>query len=447
LKNAAAIANSAPTKEPQVFSTIRHPPSAIRNGLSRRDWLRMTAAGVASTSMTGWLPVLATRAAEQKARAKSCIVLWMDGGPPHVDTVDPKPEGSDSIFKPIATAVPGIQVTELFPHFAKLTEQAAIIRGMSTIEAEHLRANVHLRTGYRDGQGGLTYPALGSIVSAELGDPEFPLPSYVAIHDRRERSHGPGFLGTNHQPMYVHNPARGVENLKAPGDARQLDGRMSLLEELERGFARSHQAPLSQDHHSVYERSLRLMRAEKAKAFDISQEPADARTAYGDSRFGQGCLLARRLIETGVKFVEVSVGGWDTHFENNEAVKKLSAVVDPVMSTLVKDLKDRGLLESTLVVWMGEFGRTPKHKNKGRDHYAKAWSTMFIGGGIKAGQVVGKTDKEGATVVERPVSTPDFMATICQVLGIDYTKKSHPPGGRSIPLVEKGANPIKELLA
>ncbi|MBY0526626.1 MAG: DUF1501 domain-containing protein [Gemmataceae bacterium] len=204
---------------------------------------------------------------------------------------------------------------------------------------------------------------------------------------------------------------------------------------------------MSQDHRNVYERAMKLMKSDKAKAFDLSQEPLALRQAYGNSRFGEGCLLARRLIETGVKYVEVSLDGWDTHFENNDAVRKLGTILDPAMSTLIGDLKTRGLLDSTLVVWMGEFGRTPAFKNKGRDHYARAWSTMMMGGGVKGGQVIGRTDKNGAIVEDRPVSAPDFFATICEVLGVNYTKLNNPPGGRRIPIVEKGANPIKEIFS
>ncbi|MBY0523185.1 MAG: DUF1501 domain-containing protein [Gemmataceae bacterium] len=207
--------------------------------LSRRAFLKLSAAGVAGASMTGWLPALAARAAEQGNKPKACIVLWMDGGPPHKDTFDLKPGTPDAgIFSPIQTAVSGIQISELFPQFAKLTDHAAIIRGMSTVEAEHLRARVHLRTGYRDGQGGLSYPSLGSIVSAEIGRQDFPIPNYIAIAERRDRSHGPGFLGSQYQPLYVHDPKKGVENLKSLADAGQLGDRMSVLDEIEQGFAR-----------------------------------------------------------------------------------------------------------------------------------------------------------------------------------------------------------------
>jgi uncharacterized protein (DUF1501 family) len=188
------------------------------------------------------------------------------------------------------------------------------------------------------------------------------------------------------------------------------------------------------------------MRTDKTRALDLSQESDKRRDSYGNSAFGRGCLLARRLVETGVAFVEVSILGWDTHDENNDTIRRLSAQVDPAMSALVDDLKERGLLDSTLVLWMGEFGRTPYFKGKGRDHYARAWSTVLMGGGIKSGQVVGRSDAKAAAVEDRPVSVGDFMATVFALLGIDYRKEYDTPGGRPMPLVAKGGEPIREVL-
>jgi uncharacterized protein (DUF1501 family) len=193
------------------------------------------------------------------------------------------------------------------------------------------------------------------------------------------------------------------------------------------------------------------MQSKEAKAFDLSLEPAGAKSAYGGSKFGDGCLLARRLIEAGVSFVEVTLGGWDTHQDNFDKVKKLSGEVDPAVTSLITDLQNRGRLDSTLIIWMGEFGRTPKINTRGakpgRDHYPRAWTTVLAGGGIKGGQVIGKTDKEGAAVEERPISALDFLATVCGVLGIDASKQNTSPGGRPVRIVDKGATPIKELLA
>lgn len=417
--------------------------------LSRRDFMKLSAAGVLGSSMSGWLNVLAARAAQEGTKHKACILLWMDGGPTHKDTFDLKPGTADAgEFKPISTSVPGMQISEHLPKLAQLMHHGAILRSMSTGEGAHARAKYYLHTGYKEGIGGLVYPSMGSIVSKELGNPEFPLPSFVSIGNR---TYGSGFLGARHQPLVVNDPQRGVENLKAQVADSQFGNRVGLLKEMEQGFFREYKATASADHKTTYARAVQLMQSKEARAFDLSQESAAVKAAYGESKFGEGCLLARRLVETGVKFVEVTLGGWDTHQDNFDRVKKLSQQVDPAMSALITDLKQRGLLDSTLVIWMGEFGRTPKINSRGakpgRDHYPKAWSSVMIGGGIKGGQVIGKTDKEGATVESRPVSALDFMATVCQTLGIDYTKKFTAPGGRPVRIADKGAEPIKELFA
>jgi hypothetical protein len=418
------------------------------DGLTRRDALRLAASGVTSLSLSGWFNVLARHAAGQARRHKSCVLLWMDGGPSHKDTFDLKPgTANGGPYKPIATSVPGIQVSEYFPQFAQLMQHAALLRGMSTGEGAHGRAKYNLHTGYREGQGGVVYPSLGSIVAKELGRTDFPLPNFVSVGNR---NYGSGFLGTRYQPLVVNDARRGVENLKPLVAGTAFDGRVDLLEQMEQAFYRDYQADASAAHRTTYQRAVALMKSKEAKAFDITQEPASVRKAYGEGRFGDGCLLARRLIEAGVSFVEVSLGGWDTHQNNFDRVKALSQQVDPAMSALVRDLKERGLLDSTLIIWMGEFGRTPRINARGarpgRDHYPRAWTTVLAGGGIKGGQVVGKTDQEGATVIERRISAIDFLATVCTVLGINYNKQNTTSSNRPIRIVDKGANPIKEVL-
>ena len=417
--------------------------------LSRRDALKLAAAGVSAFSLSGWFGALAQGVAAQKTKTKRCVLLWMDGGPSHKDTFDLKPGTADGgPFKPINTSVPGIQISEHFPKFAPLMKHAAILRGMSTGEGAHGRAKYNMHTGYREGQGGVVYPSLGAIAAKELGREEFALPSFVSIGNR---TYGAGFIGTRYQPLVVNDPTRGVENLKPLAGGAGFDGRVGLLEQMEKAFERDYQAEAVTAHRTTYDRAVTLMKSKEAKAFDLSLEPAASRKAYGANRFGEGCLLARRLIETGVSFVEVNLGGWDTHQDNFDRVKTLSGTVDPAMSSLVTDLKQRGLLDETLVIWMGEFGRTPKINTRGdkpgRDHYPRAWSTVLVGGGIKGGQVVGKTDKEGAAVVDRPVSALDFMATVCTILGIDYTKQNTTSNNRPIRIVDKGAKVVKELFA
>jgi hypothetical protein len=415
--------------------------------LNRRDFFRLSAAGVATTSLSGWLPVLAARAAESGVKHKACILLWMEGGPSHKDTFDMKPGTKDAgEFKPIPTSVPGIQISEHFPQVAQQMQHAAILRGMSTGEGAHERARVYLHTGYKVGVGGLVYPSLGAIVSSELGREDAALPNFVSVGNR---GYGAGFLGPRHQPLVVADAAKGVENLRPLVGSQEFGDRVDLLDEMEKNFLRTYHASAGTDHQTTYERAVRLMRSKEARAFDLDKEPASTRKAYGETKFGDGCLLARRLVEAGIPFVEVTSGGWDTHQDNFDRVKKLSGEVDPAMSSLIKDLKERGLLDSTLVIWMGEFGRTPKINSRGakpgRDHYPRAWSTVLTGGGIKGGQVIGKTDAEGAEVVERPVSAINFMATVCKALGIDYTKMNQTPIGRPVRIADRGAEPVAEV--
>jgi len=233
----------------------------------------------------------------------------------------------------------------------------------------------------------------------------------------------------------VNDPVRGVENLRPLVSGQQFNNRIGLLEEMEAGFHRTHGDGVGNAHRTTYQRAVNLLQSREAQAFDLSREPASSRAAYGTGRFAEGCLLARRLIETGVSFVEVSLGGWDTHTNNFERVRTLSGQVDPAMSALIRDLHQRGLLNDTLVIWMGEFGRTPRINQRGaqpgRDHYPRAWSSVMFGGGLPHGRVVGRTDADGAVVQERPVNTLDFMASMCRVLGIDYTKmNTRPSAGR-----------------
>jgi hypothetical protein len=418
------------------------------SGLSRRDLLKLSAAGVLAGSMSGWLEVLAARAAQSGVRHKSCILLWMDGGPSHKDTFDLKPGTQQGgPFRPIATSVPGIQISEHFPRLARLMQHGAIIRSMSTGEGAHGRARYYLHTGYREGVGGLVYPSIGAIASAEIGRPDNPLPNFVAVGGR---SYGSGFLGPRHQPLNVMDPARGVASLRPTVAEGQFQNRVGLLEEMEQGFLRTHPGGVGNAHHTTYQRAVNLIRDRGTQAFDISREPASSRSAYGTGKFAEGCLLARRLVEAGVPFVEVNLGGWDTHQDNFNRVQRLSGQVDPAISALVTDLRQRGLLDSTLVIWMGEFGRTPRINNRGarpgRDHYPRAWSTVLLGGGIHGGQVIGRTDAEGAVVTDRLVSAIDFLATVCRALGIDHTKMNQTPIGRPIRIVDRAANPIRELV-
>jgi hypothetical protein len=425
-------------------------------GLTRRDFVKMTALGAGAVAASGWMPVLAARAAQaqqqagqagQAVRHKRCILLFMDGGPSHKDTFDLKPgTAQGGPFQAINTSVPGIQISEHFPRLAQLMNHATIIRSMSTLEGAHPRARYHMHTGYREGVGGLVYPSLGSIAAKEIGNPEANLPNFVAIN---RAGYSSGYLGPRFQPLNVVDPNRGVDNLRSFSAESQFASRMGLLEEMEQSFHGQYQSAASQAHHTTYRRAVSLMQSREAQAFDISREPQSVRSAYGSTNFGQGCLLARRLIETGVSFVEVTLGGWDTHQNNFERVRQLSGQVDPAISQLTIDLRDRGLLNDTLIIWMGEFGRTPNINNRGaqpgRDHYPRAWSLLLMGGGLPNGRVVGRTDANGAVVQEHPVSCIQFMATVCRALGIDHTRMNQTPIGRPVRVVDRGGEPVPQV--
>jgi len=442
--------------------------------LSRRDLFKLAAAGYAGYSMSVWIERLAAETATNPQRKKSCILLWMSGGPSQMDTFDLKPgHANGGPYKEIESAVPGIHISEHLPRLAAHMEDMALIRSMSTKEGDHTRATFYLRSGYLP-QGPIQYPPLGSLVAKELGSNDSALPNFVSVAPSRflsPASFTPGFLGPMHAPLIVgdlganfgqqrgapdYTAALKVQDLQPPNEvsAEQTDARIELLKDLEQDFGATHRGVSPASHQTAYDRALRLMRTEAAKAFNLDEEKDAVREAYGKNLFGQGCLLARRLVERGVPFVEVTLGGlnnnalgWDTHANNFETIKGLSAVLDPAWSTLMDDLKVRGLLDSTLIVWMGEFGRTPKiARSNGRDHWPNSWTSVLAGGGINGGQVIGKTSADGVTIEDRPVSVPDLLSTVCRVLGVDPLKHNDSNIGRPIRIVDKTAQPIKEVL-
>jgi hypothetical protein len=443
--------------------------------LTRRDLLKLSAAGVAATSLSGWLGTLAADAAADPQRKRSCILLWMNGGPSQMDTFDLKPgHANGGPFRSIETSAPGLRISEHLPNVARYGHRMAVVRGMSTKEADHGRATFVMRTGYNS-TGPIQYPGIGSLLSKELGAADAPLPNCVAIAPYRffnAAAYGPGFLGPQYAPLMVGDNVQQVaqpngqveadygkllrvQDVDAPEEVgpAHADARLKLLQEMESDFVNRHPGVAPRSHQTAYDRAVRLMRTTAAKAFNLDEEPSAVRDAYGRSLFGQGCLLARRLVERGVPFVEVTLAGdngagWDTHSQNFGAVRLLSQVLDPAWGALMSDLEVRGLLDSTLIVWMGEFGRTPQiNPQQGRDHFPIAWSTVLAGGGIRGGQAVGKTSPDGMEVVERPTKVADFLATVCLALGIDPLKQNISNVGRPIRIADKTAAPIQEVLA
>jgi uncharacterized protein (DUF1501 family) len=407
--------------------------------VSRRGFLRGIAAGSAGL---GWFNYLAAHAEELRKANKSCIVLWMAGGPSQFETFDPKPGAeTQGPTHAIPTATPGIAIAEHWTQVAKVTRDLAIIRSMTSKEGNHGRATYLLHTGYAP-SGGIVHPGFGALVAAELGPDAFDLPHFVSINGP---SQGPSFLGVRLAPFLITDPNRPPDNLATSVSSARLQRRLGLLKELEMPFAKSGAAEQVKDHQTLYGQTAELVLSPRAKAFDLETEPAKVRDAYGRSAFGQGCLMARRLIEAGVTFVEVQSSGWDTHGNELASLKKLIPPVDQGMAALLEDLKLRGRLENTLVVWMGEFGRMPRiNLTAGRDHFPAAFNVALAGCGVRGGLSIGATDRLGNQVAERPITVPDLFCTFCQALGIDPRKENESNVGRPLKIVEEGTG-VREV--
>lgn len=439
----------------------------------RRQLLKAAGLGALGLSARSWAPLLADEIA-RSGKQRHCILLWMTGGASQTDTFDMKPgHENGGEFKEIETNVPGVRLSEHLPQLAKQADRLAIIRSLSTKEGDHGRGTYLMRTGHAP-MGPIRFPTIGASLSKALGSDDAPLPNFVSIAPYRafnQQAFAPGFLGPRYAALTVGAadafqaamPANAgdyadltVDDLRPAGNANTLEDRLELWRQLQDGFLTRHASGSPVAHDTVYRRAVRMMNSAAAKTFDLQEESDEVRDAYGRGRFGQGCLMARRLIEQGVAFVEVSLGtfgngalGWDTHQNNFPAVKSLSAELDAGWAALMNDLADRGLLESTTILWMGEFGRTPKlaanRNNGGRDHYPNAWTCVLAGGGIVGGQAYGSTSADGTAVESNEVAVGDVLATFCRAAGIDPATQNVAEIGRPIRIAEGTA--IKDLLA
>jgi len=430
------------------------------DGVSRRDFLRVGALSVLGLALPDFLRLQAeaaaggTHAARGYPRAEGCILIWLAGGPSHLDTFDPKPEGPADVrgtFKAIPTSVAGIQLCEHLPLSAKVMDKFSIIRSVTSSIGAHEQASQYMLTGYKP-LPTLEYPSYGAVVAKELGVRN-DLPPYLAIPDVA-RAGQAGFIGNAYNAFAVGDPGRPgfrVQNINLPRgvDQERLVKRRAFVERANHRF----EAQLPDDSvHSVdsfYERAYDLVTSPQAKkAFDLEQEESKTREAYGARTLGQGCLLARRLVEGGARFITISRGGWDTHAQNFERLEKqLLPEFDQAYSALLADLAQRGMLEKTLVLVMGEFGRTPRvNPRGGRDHWPRARFVCMAGGGVRGGQVVGKTDASGGEPVERPVTVEEIAATLYACLGIDTQKTYRTPTGRPI-RIAASQQAIAELVA
>jgi hypothetical protein len=430
-----------------TVQSLMHVRTSRDGVLSRRTFLRSISAGTALSTL-GWKDALTLQAQQLQQRGLACILLFMRGGPSQFETFDPKPGHTNGgPTQSIQTAVNSVRIAEGWTNVAREMNRLAIIRSMNNREGEHQRAVYQMHTGYVP-LAALRYPSIGSIVAREIAPADFDLPAFVSIGNRLGTI-GSGFLGMAHAPFVVGDPNRLPTNVERPAFVSQnrFDRRLDLLHDLENEFAESGGRARVQDHRAVYDGASRLVRSPRLQAFDLAQETNATRDRYGRTAFGQGCLLARRLVETGVTFVEVDLPGWDTHQNNFDTTRRLSEQADAGFAALLHDLADRGRLGRTLVIWMGEFGRTPRiNPNNGRDHFPRAFSVALAGGGIRGGQVIGATSDGGNDVTERPVGVADLFCTFCRALGIDPRKENVTPIGRPIRLVD-GGEAVRELFA
>jgi hypothetical protein len=394
-------------------------------------WLA-AAAGVAGPaappSRTSLPQPVAQNTGKAPAKTKHVIVMWMHGGPSQCETFDPKPgHANGGPVKAIDTSVKGVQFSEYLPQLAKQAHHLAVIRTLKHPEGDHSRSAYLMHTGYQL-DGFAAHPSLGCVLGKELGDDKADVPRFVVIDPPQfipADIYGTGYLDGRYGPLFVGAPDRGIDADKG------LDPRV----------------PGAEAFPAFSNQSAKAMRKAVLKAFDLGEEKKALREAYGLNAFGQSCLLARRLVQLGVPVVEVSLGGWDTHGDNFQLTQKRCDVLDPAFAALVADLQERQLLDSTLIVWMGEFGRTPKiNANKGRDHWPFCFSVVLAGANIKGGQVVGRTQPDGMGVAERPVSVPEFLATVCQAVGVDPGRNHKANSNQVIPLVPRGTKAIAELL-
>ncbi len=419
---------------------------------SRRELLALLARGAgAAVAAPSLLELLCRHSLAQetsgRAPAKRLLLIWLEGGPSQIDTFDPKPGArTNGPFKALPTDVKGWTMSEHLPGLARRAERLAVVRTMTSKEGSHTRARELLHCGYPPNPS-VTFPSLGSIVAHEVGDLDFDLPAFVQVGGIPS---GSGYLGVQSAPFVLRDPTRKIENFDyGRGDGKELmDHREEMRAALEAEFARRGGARAVDVNEIQRKRARRLMETKLARAFDLEEEPGATRRAYGPETFGQGVLLARRLLEHGVTAVEVILDGWDTHIDNFNRTRQLCAQLDPALSALLDDLKSRGLHDETLVVCMGEFGRTPTiTPAAGRNHWPNNYCVLLAGGGMKGGTVVGETDEQGEKIVSRPVQVPDLFATIAQTLHLERDKVFQASTTRPVKLIDPNGAVVSELLA
>jgi uncharacterized protein (DUF1501 family) len=428
-----------------VNNNILH-ASLNRDGrLTRRGLLQLSGAGFAGLSGASWLQTLGLQAEEVKRQGRACIMVFLTGAPSQMETWDPKPGTTNGgPTKAIDTAIPGVQFSEYWPKVAGLMNELSVIRTIAGKEAAHERGQYHLRTGRRLG-GASKFPHFGAVVAHELGDPEADVPNFISLGNTISS----GFLGVKVAPFVVERAGQLPANVSPTVETARIDRRLALLRAQDDDLAALGAAAIAREHQALYDKASHLMTSQRLKAFTLDGESDATKQSYGGNAFGQGCLVARRLIESGVPFVEVQRGGWDMHQDLWQNIPRAAGEVDQGLAALVNDLKQRGLLERTLVVVLGEFGRTPKINqrtpNVGRDHWARNFGLLLAGAGIRGGRCVGRTSDDGMEIADRPVEVDELFRTMCRCLGIDADRQLITPEGRPLRIVDAG-EPIRELL-
>ncbi len=417
------------------------------NDLSRRQLLVTTAGVLGVSLLPSWAWATDPRAPAPPGPARSLILLFMTGGMSHLDTLDPKPGRKvQGAIGAIPTVVDGVMLGQHLPGLAKVMDRCALIRSLTSTQGAHEQGVYYVRTAYTQ-RGTARHPALGAWTAELLPRMHPTLPPYIVVGGD-SRHPGAGFLPAACGPLQLGDPRRGLPyaHPAAGVDAGRQERRRNLLADLD-GRGRAPEDGAVRAYHELYAEAARLMSSQDLATFDLAGEPAAQRQAYGDEPFGNGCLLARRLVERGVRTVEVSLGGWDTHDDNADRVEERCGILDRALPALITDLEQRGLLATTLVVLVSEFGRSPHYNLRdGRDHHPTCFSALLAGGGVRGGTVYGASDEDGETPARDPVQVPDFNATLAHALGCDLAKVVHAPDGRPFTVADKG-RPLTNIFA
>ncbi len=417
--------------------------------ISRRRLLHTAGFGGLAwlTPVAHWL----ARAQEKdltRAQAKSVILLWMAGGPSQLETFDPHPDkkiagGTGAI----ETSTKGVQFAEGLPRVAEVMDELTVVRSMISKEGDHERASYNLKTGYRPDPT-LVHPSIGAVVCHELPETGVDIPRHISILPGQWPARG-GYLGAQLDAFQVYDTAGRAEDITAKVKTERMDNRLAALKTVEQSFTRGRRTNLDTKttlHNATIQKALRMMNSKQLSAFDVNLAPARTREKFGDTPFGRGCLAAIQLISTGVRCVEVTLQGWDTHANNHESHTRQNAILDPAFAALIRELRVRKMLDETIVICAGEFGRTPKiNAASGRDHWPTGFSLALSGGGFKGGHVHGATDPTGISKEpQNPIRIADIHSTVLSALGIEFEKEMMTPIGR--PMALSKGNVIKSLL-